>query len=218
MLPTGLPKLDEFLLGGIPSGAITDIFGSNGTGKTQFLFQLSCNAMKNNNQILYIDTSGQFRPERITEIQRLNNAPNLLDRITVLRVTNTSEQIRSLQLMDDYDFNLVLVDNVTDLFSYEYQNGNQTYEKNLLFMHYMHGLSSYAVDKKIPIIVTNMVRHLADNEVENMQTTIDLFTHIKINLSENLHQLTCKASWLQNRLSFSYKIKARGLLDSDEVI
>ena len=41
MIPTGLQKLDEFLSGGIPDGVIVDIFGVNGTGKTQFAASLS---------------------------------------------------------------------------------------------------------------------------------------------------------------------------------
>ncbi|MDH3192122.1 MAG: recombinase RecA, partial [Nitrosopumilus sp.] len=31
MISTGLEKLDEFLLGGIHNGVITDIYGANGT-------------------------------------------------------------------------------------------------------------------------------------------------------------------------------------------
>ena len=219
MISTGLRKLDEFLPGGIPGGVITDIFGPNGTGKTQFLFQLSFNAAKNNGSVLYVDTSGGFRPERILEIQKQNGpVPDILDKITVLRVTNTSEQSRSLQVIDGSDFDAVLVDNVTDLFSYEYQSGEQAFEKNLLFMQYMRGLSLHAIDKKVPVVVTNMVRQIDDREAENMQTAIDPFTHIKIGLSRDTTKFFGKAAWMQNRLDFSYKIHPRGLLDAAEAI
>ena len=46
MISTGLQKLDNFLSGGIPNGVIVDIFGGNGTGKTQLLLQLSINSIK----------------------------------------------------------------------------------------------------------------------------------------------------------------------------
>ena len=46
MISTGLKKIDNFLLGGIPNGVIVDIFGGNGTGKTQLLLQLSINSIK----------------------------------------------------------------------------------------------------------------------------------------------------------------------------
>ena len=217
MLSTGLQKLDEFLGGGIPGGTITDIFGPNGTGKTQFLFQLSANAIKSDGRVLYVDTSGRFRPERIIEIQD-SSSPNPLEKITVLRVTNTSEQIKSLQIIGGSDFSLVLVDNITDLFSYEYQGDRQTFEKNLLFMQYMHGLSLHAIDKKIPIVITNMVRYVAGMEIENMRTVIDPFTHIKVSLLRNSAKFFGKAAWPQNQLSFSYKISPQGLVDVTEVV
>ena len=70
MISTGLQKLDKFLSGGIPKNVIVDVFGENGTGKTLFLLQLSINSIKNGGNVLYLDTTGGFRPERIIEIQK----------------------------------------------------------------------------------------------------------------------------------------------------
>ena len=219
MFSTGLQKLDEFLSGGVPGGVITDIFGSSGTGKTQLLFQLSLNAIKENAKILYVDTSGSFRPERIIEIQKqTHHALNRLDNIAVLRVTNTHDQINSLQIINESDFDLVLVDNITDLFSYEYQNSERTFEKNLMFMQYMRGLSLYAIGKKIPIVVTNMVRSMDEKEVENMQTAIDPFIQIKISLFRGHSNFFGNAAWMQNSFGFSYKINSGGLTDTAEAI
>ena len=98
MISTGLQRLDEFLCGGIPSSVITDIYGANGTGKTQFLLQISLNAIKKQGNVLYLDTTGGFRPERILEMQKnLDLEENVLDKITVSRITNTSEQINSIK-------------------------------------------------------------------------------------------------------------------------
>ena len=46
MISTSIEKLDHFLGGGIKNGIITDIFGPNGTGKTQFLIQISINSIQ----------------------------------------------------------------------------------------------------------------------------------------------------------------------------
>ena len=62
MILTGLEKLDKSLSGGIPDGVIVDIFGKNGTGKTQLLLQLMINSIKNGGHVLYFDTTGGFRP------------------------------------------------------------------------------------------------------------------------------------------------------------
>ena len=199
MLYTGLAKLDAFLSGGIPGGVITDVFGPHGTGKTQFLFQLSANTILEGQKVLYVDTSGSFRPERIVEIQRhAGRTPYTLDEIEVMRVTNTHDQIKSLEIIRESKFHLILIDSITDLFSYEYQNSNRTFEKNIAFMRYMYDLSLHAICEKIPIVVTNTVRYIDGRQIESMQTAIDMSTHIKIRLSRAVRVLFSNHSWLQH--------------------
>ena len=219
MISTGLQKLDNFLSGGIPNGVIVDIFGGNGTGKTQLLLQLSINSIKNGGRVLYLDTTGGFRPERILEIQKQSNKQiNFLEQITVSRITNTSEQIKSIKNFESNNFSLIVIDNVTDLFSYEYKRDESIFEKNSLFIKYMHELSKFAITKKIPIIVTNMIRTIDDKEVENMKSAIDPFTHIKIQLSKNSLKFKGKIYWALNEEYFFYKIHVLGLVDYTEDI
>ena len=219
MISTGLQKLDDFLSGGIPDGIIVDIFGGNGTGKTQLLLQLSINSIKNGGRVLYLDTTGGFRPERILEIQKQSNKQvNFLEQITVSRITNTSEQIKSIKIFESNNFSLIVIDNVTDLFSYEYKRDESIFEKNSLFIKYMYELSKFAITKKIPIVVTNMIRTIDDKEVENMKSAIDPFTHIKIQLSKNSSKFKGKIYWALNKEYFFYKIHVLGLSDYTEDI
>jgi len=216
-MSTGLQKLDEFLTGGIPSSVITDIYGSNGTGKTQLLFQISINVIKNGGTILYLDTTGGFRPERILEMQKYQNLEvDILDKITVSRVTNTSEQINLIKNLKPVKFSLIVIDNITDLFSYEYKTEKSMFKKNLLFMKHMHDLSLIAINEKIPIVITNMIRNIDGKEVENMRKAIDLFTHIKIKLSKNSSKYHGEVNWLLNHHTFSYIIDAYGLSEYTE--
>ena len=216
-MSTGLQKLDEFLSGGIPSSVITDIYGSNGTGKTQLLFQISINVIKNGGTILYLDTTGGFRPERILEMQKYQNlGMDILDKITVSRVTNTSEQINLIKNLKPVKFSLIVIDNITDLFSYEYKTEKSMFKKNLLFMKHMHDLSLIAINEKIPIVITNMIRNIDGKEVENMRKAIDLFTHIKIKLSKNSSKYRGEVNWLLNHHTFSYIIDAYGLSEYTE--
>ena len=217
MISTGLQKLDEFLSGGIPSSVITDIYGSNGTGKTQLLLQISINVIKNGGTVLYLDTTGGFRPERILEMQKYQNLEvDILDKITVSRITNTSEQINSIKNLKQVKFSLIVIDNITDLFSYEYKTENSIFKKNSLFMNHMHDLSLMAINENIPIVITNMIRNIDGKEVENMRKAIDLFTHIKIKLSKNSSKYHGEVNWLLNHHSFSYIIDAYGLSEYTE--
>ena len=131
MISTGLQKLDEILSGGIPASSITDIFGANGTGKTQLLLQISINAVKKGGTVLYLDSTGEFRPERILEMQKFQDLEtNILDKIIVSRITNTSEQINLIKNIKKNNFSLIVIDNVTDLFSYEYKTNESIFKKN----------------------------------------------------------------------------------------
>ncbi len=219
MISTGLQKLDKFLSGGIPNGVIMDIFGGNGTGKTQLLLQLSINSIKNGGHVLYLDTTGGFRPERILQIQKQSKTQfDFLQQITVSRLTNTSEQIKSIDDIRNNDFSLIVIDNVTDLFSYEYKKDESTFKKNSLFMKYMHELSKLAITKKIPIVITNMIRNSEDKEVENMKSAIDHFTHIKIHLFKNSPKFDGIVYWALGKDYFSYEIHTLGLFDYAEDI
>ncbi len=216
MISTGIKKLDNYLGGGIKGGIITDIFGATGTGKTQLTMQISINSLLDGNQVLFQDTTGQFRPERMLDLIKIRNLEtNLLDRVKVGRVTNSSEQIQLLSKIKDQDFSLVVIDNVSDLFSFEYGKEEQNLEKNVTFMQYMHELSLISIQKKIPIVVTNIIRKIDDLEIENLDKSISMFTHMKIKLLKIGKKYSGEIfpSFLEKK-EFPYQITKEGLIES----
>jgi len=216
MISTGIKKIDQFLDVGIKNGIITDIFGATGTGKTQLAMQISINSLLQGGSVLFQDTSGKFRPERMLDLIKSRDLdPNLLDRVKVARITNTSEQIKYLSKIKENGFSLVIIDNITDLFSYEFSREEQNLEKNIIFMQYMHDLSLIAFQKKLPIIVTNMIRKFDDVERENMDKSISMFTHVKIQLFKKGTKYFGKIipSLIQKK-EFEYQITKEGLMDA----
>ena len=214
MIKTGLKELDQFLGGGIKDGLITSISGQSATGKTQLAFQICLNALDNGKEILFHDTTGEFRPERLVEMmqfQKIN--PSLLDKIKVNRITNTVEQLQSLSGVAIENYSLLIIDNVTDLFSFEYSKKEQFFEKNVSFMKYMHNLSSIAIGVKIPIIVTNIVRSINKHEKENLEESISMYIHTKIKLSKNGNGYLCQALSPFDNKQFQYTITPKGLTD-----
>ena len=214
MIKTGLKELDQFLGGGIKDGLITSISGQSATGKTQLAFQICLNALDNGKEILFHDTTGEFRPERLVEMmqfQKIN--PSLLDKIKVNRITNTVEQLQSLSGVALENYSLLIIDNVTDLFSFEYSKKEQSFEKNVSFMKYMHNLSSIAIGVKIPIIVTNIVRSINKHEKENLEESISMYIHTKIKLSKNGNGYLCQALSPFDNKQFQYTITPKGLTD-----
>lgn len=210
MIRTGLEKLDEILGDSLRSGTITDVFGESGAGKTQLVMQIIANSVLENN-VFYQDTTGNFRPERLLEMVPSKD-PSFLDKITVGRITNVKEQQNSLDKIKKTDFSLVIIDSVTDLFSFEYPKEEQFLEKTTQFSKYMKKLSQIAFETKIPIIITNMMRKVEQTEQENMESIISLYTHIKIKLAKN--QTRYEGQVFLNPIQknqFSYIITKQGL-------
>ena len=216
MISTGINKLDALLGGGIREAMITDIFGATGTGKTQLTMQISINSLVDGGQVLFLDTTGKFRPERMLDLIKIRNLePNLLDRVKVARIINSAEQIKFLSKIKENDYSLVVIDNVTDLFSFEYKKEEQNLEKNVAFMQYMHELSSISIEKKLPIVITNIVRKIDDTEFENLDKAISIFTHMKIKLLKKGTKYSGEVfpSFVKKK-EFLYQISKEGLIES----
>ena len=214
MIETGLKKLDQLLGGGIKEGLITDISGQNSTGKSQLVYQICINVLKNGKEVLFQDTTGEFRPERIMEMLNIRKLDSLLlDKIKVWRITNSVQQLKYLSKINKNNFSLIIIDNVTDLFSFEYSKKEQSFEKHLMFMKYMQNLASVAINAKIPIIVTNIVRSFDEQELENLEKSISMFTHVKIKLKKNTNGFLCQVISPFINKKFQYRITSSGLID-----
>ena len=186
LISTGLLGLDDLLGGGIVAGTIIDIFGPGGNGKTQLAMQISLNSLQQDGIVLYQDTTGGFRPERMLQLIKLKNLRSLLlDNMIIARVTNTAEQFEYIKKIPELTPNLVVIENITDLFTFEYSRETDFLEKHIRFMEYMHLLSMISINTRIPIVVTNIVRSSDDQEIESLDKSISMFTHKKIKLEKD---------------------------------
>ncbi|MCS7141182.1 MAG: hypothetical protein NZ888_03230 [Candidatus Nitrosocaldus sp.] len=74
LIGTGSRALDALLLGGVRRGLLYSVFGASGSGKTQLCMQLALNAargMHDDARVLIVDAKGDFRPERMLEMDRM---------------------------------------------------------------------------------------------------------------------------------------------------
>ena len=184
MISTGLAGLDKLLGGGMAPCTITDIFGTAGTGKTQLAMQICANAI--HEKIIYHDPGGAFSPKRMVEILRARELDaGLLDNMMIARVTHVAEQVAALDKIPEVRPALVVIDNITDLFSFEYARESSSLEKHVKFMGYMHRLSYLCIKNRVPVVVTNTVRGPVGQERESLDRSISIFTHRKIRLSRH---------------------------------
>nr|GEU75519.1 pentatricopeptide repeat-containing protein At2g02750 [Tanacetum cinerariifolium] len=180
-LPTQLKGLDAALFGGIPFGALTELVGPSGIGKTQFCLKLSLLAALPSGDggldghVIYIDVESKFSSKRLIEIF-MNSFPatfclggkakEMAGRITVLRPGTLAELTESLQkfkaspLKDKVK--LLIVDSMAALVSGEYEQGAP--KKHPLGWH-ISFIKSLAEDLRIPIVMTNQVRARSANQI-----------------------------------------------------
>lgn len=217
MISTGLNSLDGILSGGIAGSAITDIHGSSGVGKTQLLMQISLYAARDGKRVLFQDASRDFRPERMRQIIQSRDLDDaLMDSIDVLRLGSTVQQLDAVRrLEDDCPYSVIIVDNVTDLFSFEYYRGDGL-QKLVALGRYMHALSRMAADRNVTIVLSNISQIIGGRETESMIHSISPFVHYRIGLYESDGSYMGLAESLFSSGKFAYEISPSGVSDSQD--
>ena len=170
-ITTGSENLNNLLGGkGIESRAITEAFGSFGSGKTQLGLSLAVNTQlpveKGGaaGKAVFIDTEGTFRPSRIKQFaEGLGaNPEKVLKNILVARAFNSDHQMLLLEKVGEMvkagePIKLLIVDSLTAHFRAEYSGRGQLADRQQKLNRYMHDLMKLAETYNIAVYVTNQV-------------------------------------------------------------
>jgi DNA repair protein RadA len=201
-LPTGSKAFDRILFGGVPTSAITDIFGAPATGKTQFAFQCSLMTIlgranspdSSKPLVVFVDCSGSFRPERIIELMRARDLADrereILDSISSIRVRSIAEQVEvSNRILSDKLFSncqLVVVDDATVNFvSTLGGRDEELIERQYEIASYTRNLAYVAIEKDVAVLLTNSARsRLEKGEVETTGEIISQFALFRLHFKK----------------------------------
>jgi len=168
-ITTGSKDLDELIGGGVETNAITEAYGKFASGKSQLAFQLSVNVQLPKEKggleggVLFIDTEGTFRPERIEEIAKDKglDPKKVLENIYVIRALSTEDQILAIQRADkliaEKNIKLIVVDSLTALFRSEFIGRGALGERQQKLNQHVHRLQQLADKFNIAVYVTNQV-------------------------------------------------------------
>ena len=180
---------------------------------------------------IFIDTSGNFRPERILDMSNNPNSDRVLNNIHYIRPYSIKDQFEAIKKIEEIKPKLVIIDTITSLISTESKN----ITRHLILMKFIHELAHIAINNNCAIVTTNMVRNIIsknsvyktihNTDVEHpkkikmqrefMGKSVSLSIHIKlkfeiISISNNLY----KVSFLQPFINDStmFRITKTGVL------
>jgi len=179
-ISTGSSAVDALLGGGIEPSGITEFYGAFTTGKTQLCIQLAVNTALPESlggldgDVIYIDTEGSFRPERIVQMCKGVQADpeQILNRIMVGRAHTTTMQMQLtnmlLEYAEDRNIKLVIIDSLTSNFRSEYIGKGAIMERQQKLNQHLQQISRIGDLLQAAIVVTNQVMAVMD--VENNAT------------------------------------------------
>jgi len=154
-LKTNSP-LDKILDGGIEAGAVTNVYGPAGCGKTNVCLLTLLECVRGGKKAIFIDTEGSFSLERFFQI---GGTEEDLQKIMFLDIYKWSDQynkVMDLEKVMNDDIGLIVIDSIVALYRIEMDNDNFQKINKHLSMQYS-ALSGIARKKNIPILLTNQV-------------------------------------------------------------
>ncbi len=114
-------------------------------------------------KVLFIDTEGTFRPERIESIAKAAglDPEQVLANIFVVRAETTAQQILSLEKADktikENNIKLIIIDSMMALFRSEYPGRGALGERQQKLNAHIHKLQSLADTHNLAVYMTNQV-------------------------------------------------------------
>jgi len=225
-ISTGVKRLDNIIGGGIRTFSLYEIFGKPGTGKTQFLYQLSCMVQLSREEgglekdVIFIDTKNSFYPKRFREIAKAHglDPDGALSKIHYANADNSSHQIllieeKTSQLFEEENIGLIVIDDITSHFVNEYRGREKLADRQQKLYRHLSDLKKVARNYNCAVVYSNIITYGNDSIggaiIHNM-------SHFRILLSKN------RDSTFTAKLVYSpympddkvkYKITERGLED-----
>lgn len=154
-ISTGCESIDKLLGGGLSTGEVTEVYGTQGSGKTQLAYSIISAVSRSNqgNSAVLIDTDGSFVIERFDQLGANRNL------VHVLRLVNADEILACLPVLlptilkQIGNVQLVVID------SFSFIARNCTYDNAIRrLIIFIDRLAHIAVTHNISVLITNDVK------------------------------------------------------------
>ena len=175
-ITTGSKNFDALIGGGFESGSITECFGAYGSSKTQLAHVLAVSTKLPKEKggadgaVVWIDTEGTFRPERIKQISEGFglNYEEVLENIKVVRAFNSdhqmllAEKVEELINKENVPVKLIIVDSLMSHFRSEFMGRGTLADRQQKLNKHLHVLIRLAHTYNLAVYITNQVMSKPD--------------------------------------------------------
>ena len=173
-ISTGSKALDELFGGGLETQAITEMYGSFRSGKTQMAHQLAVIVQRPPEEgglsakAIYVDTEGTFRPERLVDMAEAYgmDTAKVLKNVVWARAYNSDHQIllcdQAMEMATEHNAKLLVLDSVTSHFRAEYTGRGTLAARQQKLNKHLHHLQRGAEINNMAVYITNQVMSRPD--------------------------------------------------------
>ncbi len=158
-VPIGVDCIDKLLGGGFEAGAITQIFGEAGSGKTNMCLQLARSVIQSGKKVIYIDSEGLSR-DRIQQIFG-DRYDEMVKSLLIFEPFDFEEQEAIIDkavglAMKNDDIGLMVLDSATGHYRVELAKDQERTERRS-FIAQITALLKLCRRRVIPVILTSQV-------------------------------------------------------------
>src|SRR3989344_2255766 len=174
-ISTGSQNLNAMLGGGIETGAITEVYGAYGSGKTSIAHQIAVNVQLPKDKggaegiAVWIDSEGTIRPEYIVKLAVAQglDPKEVLKNFRGVRSFNSDHQMLLTEnienlIKDGLPVKLIIVDSLMGHFRSDFSGRGELAARQQKLNKHLHVLLKLATQYNIAIYVTNQVMSKPD--------------------------------------------------------
>ncbi|WEU41039.1 MAG: NB-ARC domain-containing protein [Candidatus Odinarchaeum yellowstonii] len=220
IIPTGLPRLDAFLNGGLTPGKLYHIYGASGSGKTTLALQIVKNNVSMGGRAIWVETSRKNFLNRLS-MMLAEDFKNKLSDIIVFTLTEFEEQKTLINKLEDFiapRINLFVFDTITNLYSVSLQEKKENIKLNKEINRQIAVVKSVCLSKNIIGVILNNVRARVNDEEFKTEPVackiVSYWADFNIELSNidfKRKKLNIVSKEGDRRLSLIYELTARGV-------
>lgn len=184
IITTGSEAIDGVLRGGIRTGLVTNILSDSRDARSGLCYSLCVNAAihHKDSSIIFGDTQGLFRPERILSfIRKKQESESILHQIRSIRLMSTNVQMALVNYALHLHPVLIIIDNFSYLFLNEIK---KSLSIQFRLRKHLHDLAIFALENDIAIVITNPISSKKENKKSE-----DIFEKRIISFNELLNYM-----------------------------